>query len=154
MSQLKEKNTENTNSSCSTKGSQLLNGAIIRIQSAMCHRGRGKLRMLRRWKSGGESNSPIDCNYRTNKLQSGTLSLLPHCPHCSIHPVTLQIQTPGLRGRFLWTSAPEQDHFHKETSAPSESTKLPLNCLRPGSAPGPNPPSLCLFDIVSSSAAK
>lgn len=75
---------------------------------------------------------------------------LPRCPHCPTHPVTLQITTPGLWGRFLCTSAPEQDHFHKEISAPSESTRLPLNCLRLGPQPGPNSLSLsfCLLATV------
>lgn len=53
----------------------------------MWHRGRsGKLGMLRRRRSGRVSNFPINCYYRTNKLQSGTFVLaapLPPLSHTS-----------------------------------------------------------------------
>lgn len=76
-----------------------LNGAKIGIQSARCDTaasqgceggvGGG---------AAGELNFPIACYYRTNKLQSGTLCSLPHCPHCSLHPVTLGNATRGCEG--------------------------------------------------------
>lgn len=46
------------------------------------------------------------CYYRTNKLQSGTVGVLLRCPHCCIHPVTLQITASGLQGRFLLHASP------------------------------------------------
>lgn len=71
--------------------------------------------------------------------------LLPHWPHCPIHPVTFWITTQGLWGRFLCMSVLGQDNFHKETSSPSESSRLPLNWLLLGPQPELGSYSVCSF---------
>lgn len=113
-----------------------LNGAKIRIQSARCDTAASQGCGGGGGDTAGKLSFPIACYYRTNKLQSGTLCSLPHCPHCSLHPVTLGNATRGCTGGSCGRQPPERNHFHKETSAPSESNKLPLDCLRAGYQPG------------------
>lgn len=62
---------------------------------------------------------------------------LPHCPWLSHASCDSPNHNPsGCKGGSCACQPPEQDHFHKETSAPSESTRLPLTGRGLGSQPG------------------
>lgn len=98
--------------------------------------------------AAGELNFPIACYYRTNKLQSGTLCSLPHCPHCSLHPVTLGNASRGCKGGSCARQPSERNHFHKEASAPGESSKLPLDRLRAGKKPNLDSLSMSLLLLL------
>lgn len=105
-----------------------LNGAKIRIQSARCDTaasqgcegggGGGD--------AAGELNFPIACYYRTNKLQSGTLCSLPHCPHCSLHPVTLGNATRGCKGGSCARQPPSEITFTRKPVLPVNQTNFLL----------------------------
>lgn len=122
-----------------------LNGAKIRIRSARCDTAASQGCEGGGGDAAGELSFPIACYYRTNKLQSGTLRSLLHYPHRWLHPVTLGNATRGRTGGSCERQPPEPNHFHKETSAPSELNKLPPDCLRAGYQPDVDLNWMCLL---------